>query len=121
MARILLVEDDDEARQALKRILEAAGHLVNDVGDGRVALRRFVGDPPDLVITDMYMPEMDGMDLLIRLREVFPEAKVVCISGGGYAETEDVLKEFRRLGAAAVLKKPIDRVELIKAVESSLG
>ena len=121
MARVLLVDDDEAVRTALRRVLEKGGHLVEEVSDGQTALRSFAGNPPDLVVSDVYMPAMGGIEFLMRLRETFPEAKVILISGGGHLEAARVLEASSALGAAGVLPKPIDSRDLLRTVEEALG
>ncbi len=66
------------------RFLEEEGHTVDGAPDGQVALRHFAGNPADLVICDVYMPKINGIEFVIRVREAFPEAKIVGLSGGGF-------------------------------------
>ncbi len=84
-------------------------------------MRRFAGHPTDLVITDIYMPEMDGIQLLMRIREAFPEAKIIGMSGGGYLPGESVLEAARALGADGLLAKPLDMDEVVRLVASVLN
>jgi len=120
MASILIIDDQPEVRRVLRRVLEAAGHTVTEDGDGKSALRHFAGNPTDLVISDIFMPEMDGIDFLVRVREAFPEARIVAMSGGGVLGRDQVLGDASMLGALAVLKKPFSRDEVLKAVNSAL-
>ncbi|MBT8488260.1 MAG: response regulator [Gemmatimonadetes bacterium] len=108
MATVLVIDDDPQIRRVLRRFIEREGHDVVEAEDGKVALRRFVGEPTDMVITDIYMPEMDGIELLIRLRETFPETKLVAMSGGGAIAAGHLLRAASALGAIAVLEKPFD-------------
>ncbi len=121
MAQILIVDDDPSLLRSLRGILEDAGHEVTEESDGSRALRRFAGHPTDLVITDMYMPEMNGIEFLIRLREAFPEAKVIGMSGGGHLAKESVLEGARALGAVGILTKPLDVDEVDRLVASVLN
>ena len=84
MARILIIDDQPAVLRALRSTLEQAGHEVTEAPEGKTALRHFAGKPTDLVISDIYMPEMDGIDFLMRVREAFPEARIVAMSGGGH-------------------------------------
>lgn len=106
MATVLVIDDDPHIRRVLRKTIEREGHSVVEAEDGKVALRRFVGEPADLVITDIYMPEMDGFEFLMRIRETFPETKLVAMSGGGVIAADDVLKAASALGAVAVIQKP---------------
>lgn len=119
MATVLVIDDDPQIRRALRRFIEREGHDVVEAEDGKVALRRFVGEPTDMVITDIYMPEMDGIELLMRLRETFPETKLVAMSGGGAIAAGHLLKAASALGAVAVLEKPFD-LEVVRDLLESL-
>lgn len=121
MADILIVDDDARVRRILRRILEGDGHQVVEAEDGTVALRRFAGHPADLVITDVYMEEMGGLEFLMRLREAWPEAKVVVMTGGGFIEGKDLLEAAGPLGAIATLSKPIEIDDVQTVVSRALS
>ncbi len=120
MASILLIDDDPEILRVLRKVLEGAGHEVTEVPDGKTALRWHAGAPKDLVITDIYMPEMDGIELIIRVREAFPETPIIAMSGGGYLARDRVLGAASMLGADAVLEKPFTVEEAVEAVRKVL-
>lgn len=120
MAEILIIDDETEILRVLRRGLEGAGHRVKEAQNGKEALRVFAGSPPDVVISDIYMPDMDGIELLIRLKERFPEARFVAMSGGGFIEKERVLGAASMLGAEGVLEKPFSLEEVLAAVETCL-
>jgi len=121
MASILIIDDEPEVLRVLKKVLEGAGHSVTEAADGKTALRWFAGRPTDLVVTDIYMPEMDGLEFLMRLREAFPETPVVAISGGGHLSKESVLGAATLLGADQILAKPFTAEEVLAAVARALG
>jgi len=121
MARVLVVDDDAELRRALSRVLGKDGHEVIEAGDGRTALRMFAGDPVDLVLSDVYMPDMDGIDFLMRARSAFPEARIVIMSGGGNLPAAAVLDAASSLGADMTLSKPFTPDEVRAAVERVLA
>ncbi|MHB1193637.1 MAG: response regulator [Longimicrobiales bacterium] len=121
MASILIIDDEPEILRALKKILEGAGHSVTEAADGRTALRWFAGRPTDLVVTDIYMPEMDGIEFLMRLRETFPETPVVAMSGGGIIPKENLLGAATLLGADQILEKPFTAEQVLAAVGRALG
>ena len=120
MARILIIDDQPAVLRALRRTLERAGHQVTEAADGKTALRHFAGNPTDLVISDIYMPEMDGIEFLLRVREAFPEARIMAMSGGGHLSKDRVLGASRMLGAVAVLEKPFSQTEVLEAVHVAL-
>lgn len=121
MARILIVDDDVSLLASLRSILEDEGHEVEEEVDGARALRHFAGHPSDLIITDVYMPEMDGIQFAMRVREAFPEAKIIGMSGGGFLTGESVLEALEALGAVGKLEKPLDADEVNRVVRSALG
>lgn len=120
MASILIIDDDYQILRALRQVLEADGHEVFDAPDGKSALRRFAGSPTDLVITDIYMPEMDGLDFLVRVREAFPEARIIAMSGGGMFPKGKTLDYAAKLGAQAILQKPFKASKLREVIRSTL-
>jgi CheY-like chemotaxis protein len=120
MARILVVDDDEDFRRVLARMLTGAGHEVAEVGDGSHAIEAYRAQPSDLVLSDIYMPGVDGVEAIIRLRVEFPDIRIVAVSGGGYRDKEEVLDVAARLGARATLTKPLERRLLLKTVERVL-
>ncbi len=120
MASILIIDDQPEVLRALRKTLQREGHTVTDAADGKAALRRFAGSPTDLVISDIYMPEMDGIEFLMRVREAFPEARIIALSGGGYLGKEEVLAAAGNLGAVGILEKPFSVEECLELVRRAL-
>ncbi len=121
MARILIVDDDTSVRATMRKFLMAEGHEVVEAPNGTVALRAYREHPADLVITDIFMPQTDGIEATIRLHEEFPDAKVVAISGGGYEfNKEQMLRTAELLGALRTLAKPISRADLLRVVREVL-
>jgi signal transduction histidine kinase/CheY-like chemotaxis protein len=115
--RLLLIEDDPAVRGLLRQILVTAGYVVMEAGDGRIGMTKLERHAIDLVITDLVMPEQEGLETLRHLRATRPELPVIAISGafGG-----SFLKTARRFGAIATLPKPIDSEELLRAVRQAL-
>jgi CheY-like chemotaxis protein len=104
----------------LRKILEGAGHSVTDAPDGEVALRHYEGKPADLVITDIFMPGMDGIEFLVHIRKTFPEARVLAMSGGGLLSRDQALSDAFLLGADGILQKPFSKDEVLEAVDRTL-
>ncbi|HEV8358438.1 MAG TPA: response regulator [Gemmatimonadales bacterium] len=121
MPTVLLVDDDDLSRGAVHKMLERSGYGVRSTGIGREALALYRTDPADLVITDLIMPETDGLEMIQQLRKMNPRVRVLAISGGGRVEAEEYLSVARKFGAVEVLQKPFTATELKLAVESALG
>lgn len=120
MADILIIDDEPGVLGILRKILEGAGHSVTDAPDGEIALRHYEGKPADLVITDIFMPGMDGIELLVHIRKLFPEARVLAMSGGGLLSRDQALSDASLLGADEILQKPFSKEEVLEAVDRTL-
>ncbi|MBT8397517.1 MAG: response regulator, partial [Gemmatimonadetes bacterium] len=105
MAEILIIDDEPGVLGILKKILESAGHSVSEAAEGEAALRQYEGRPADLVITDIFMPGMDGIEFLVHIRKTFPEARVLAMSGGGLLSRDQALSDAALLGADGILQK----------------
>lgn len=120
MASILIVDDNRGLRRALGESLRHAGHHVRLAENGVDALAQYNSEPFDLVITDIYMPEMDGIELLIRIQHESPGVRVLVMSGGGYIARHKMLDDARHLGAVETIAKPFQPEEFLDAVERAL-
>ena len=118
MARVLVIEDDPEMRKSLEKTLQSAGHEVVLAADGHEGMKHFRSLPSDVVITDLFMPNQDGIETMINLRREFPAVKIVAISGNISAGA--MLSVAKRLGAVVVLEKPFDIDALLAAVNKAL-
>jgi DNA-binding response OmpR family regulator len=121
MALVLLVEDDESFRQAIRRVLEQAGHEVVEAGDGEEACSDFDPDRFDLVITDLLMPRQDGIETIQDLRRRAPDVPIIAVSGGGWNSLEVYLKMATCLGATRTLAKPFDSEVLVNTVAEVLA
>ncbi len=121
MARILIIDDEDELRSMLRRMLEQAGHQVTEAVNGAEGIKLYEQDRPDLIITDIIMPEKEGVETIIALRRADPDLPIIAISGGGRLETTDFLTMARKLGARRTLSKPFRRDQLLEAVGACLA
>ena len=119
MARILLIEDYDSVRTVLREALELAGHTVIEARNGAEGLDLFPQAGADLVITDIVMPDKDGLDVVTALREQVPPVNIIAISGARDS-AEDYLDLAHRMGAMKVLLKPFSIAALIAAVDELL-
>jgi len=117
VAAILVTDDDAELRHIIRTALEAAGHSVTEASDGTDALRQLETTRADVLITDMHMPEMDGLALARALRKRPDAPALIGMSGNDYAET---LEMATRLGARATLHKPFTSSQLLHAVGKAL-
>lgn len=120
MATILLIDDEDLMRKALRQLLVALGHEVFEAKDGRAGLAIFDSRSFELVITDIVMPEMEGLQLLLELRKRQRGVKVIAMSGGGRMQIGDYLHTAKLLGAVALLAKPFSREDLEAVLHSVL-
>ena len=121
MARILVIDDDDDVRRAIRRQLESDGHEVVEAPDGRVGMRLFRQHPTDLVVTDLFMPEQEGLETIRELRRFSKDIKILVVTGAAPGSTLDFRAQATMLGAGATLGKPFTRDELLGAVNALLG
>jgi len=116
-----LVDDDDLSRSTVQAMLSRMGHEVTAVGDGREALQLCRAEPPQLVITDLIMPDTDGLELIQEIRKFAPSLPIIAISGGGRVNANEYLTVAQKFGAAVVLAKPFSNLELREAVGAALA
>ena len=119
--RVLVVDDDTGVRNFLRMLLELEGYEVATVGNGIEALEVQRSDPAAVVLTDIFMPDADGMETIVKLREEFPQTKIIVMSGGGSYRGADYLALAREIGAAKSLKKPFAPQDLIDAMREVAG
>ena len=116
-AKILLVDDSAMARRGVRQILESAGYTVADAEDGLIALERYFLEKPDLVLLDLVMKGLNGLDVLKKLQEMNPGVRVIVVS----ADVQDSSRELAESGGAAgFLNKPVDRASLLSIVAKVL-
>jgi CheY-like chemotaxis protein len=120
MALILIIDDEPQIRSMLKLMLERDGYEVAEAPDGIEGIRIYRQNPADLIITDLIMPNKDGIGVIIDLKKEFPNVKIIAMSGGGLNKPEGYLKGAKKLGAACTLTKPIDRGEMLRAIKDIL-
>ncbi len=116
MQTILVIDDDAMVRDAMVRLLQFRGYNVAAAQNGVEGVAAFISEEPDLVITDILMPEKDGLETIDEMRHLRPDAKIIAISGGGRAMPDDLLKMAQDLGAADALTKPIDAEQFLRRV-----
>ena len=119
MARILVIDDDPDTRAMLEQILTPAGYEVILAADGKAGVERYRTSPADLVITDLYMPNQDGLETIRQLRSCFPEVAIIAMSGT--TNTGTMLSIAQNVAAVGILRKPFVADELIAAVARALG
>lgn len=121
MANILLVDDNAGLLKMQAEFLRDAGHTVATAANGKEAMRVVQRGSFDLVVTDLVMPEKEGIETIIELRRKFPALKIIAMSGGGRVDAKDYLDIARKLGAARTLAKPFSGKELVEAVAQVLA
>ncbi len=120
MPRILLIDDDEAFRNMLHKTLECAGYEVEDAVNGSHGLKLFRQRPPDLVITDLVMPDKEGLETIMELRREAPTLKLIAISGGGRMNPTLNLTMAEKFGARKTLAKPFSHQEILDAVAELL-
>lgn len=120
MAKILVIDDESAIAVMLKKMLERAGHEVEIALNGNEGLLMYDKFNPEVLITDIVMPEKEGLELIFDLRRKNPKLKIVAISGGGRFQNEGYLTSAKYLGANLVFQKPIDHKELINGISDLL-
>ncbi len=120
MARILIIDDESQIRSMLRLMLERVGYEVIEAADGLEGIRQYRDNPADLIITDLIMPNKDGIGMIIELKKEFPKVKIIAMSGGGVNRPEGYLDGAKKLGATRTLTKPIDRDQMLAAVKETL-
>ena len=121
MARIIVIDDDESVRKAIRRVLEPLGHEVREAEDGAAGLALLADKDADLVITDIFMPGQDGIVTVRQIRKQYPEVKVIAISGGDASGRMDLREDAKLMGATATLAKPFELEDLVRTVAAVLG
>jgi CheY-like chemotaxis protein len=120
VARILIIDDEASIRKPLQIILERAGQEVVSAANGSEAVRLWRQLAGDLVITDIHMPEKNGLETIIELRQIAPHTRILAMSGGDLNPRVDVLGDATLLGASRTISKPFTLEEMLRAVEEVL-
>lgn len=121
MSRVLIIDDDAAMRDVLRQTFERAGFDVDVAADGNEGIAHFRAHPADVVVTDIIMPDREGIETMIEIKGIDPAAKVIAISGGGRTGASDFLTLAKQLGAEEVFAKPLDRKELVASVRRLAG
>ena len=120
MQKILIIDDEPHILLMLKKMLEKAGYEIDLASNGNEGLKLFGDSPSDLVITDIIMPEKEGLETIREMKRMRPELKIIAMSGGGKISAENYLGTAKIFGAAKVLEKPFTKEEMVSAVEELL-
>ncbi len=112
MARVLVVDDEQSERLILEQILLRGGHDAYIASDGEQGYKSYLRNRIEIIITDLYMPNVDGLEFIGVLGELFPDTPVIAVSGSG----DGLLAAAGRMGTFAVLTKPVDPEELLETI-----
>lgn len=115
--RILVIDDEAALRTTIRKMLESASHEVIEAENGRIGIEAFRKQPADVVVTDIIMPQKEGIETIRDIRAIDPNVRIVAISGGGRNKNMDFLRIAGKLGATATLAKPFRKEELLACVE----
>jgi CheY-like chemotaxis protein len=115
--RVLVVDDNPDLRALVKIMLERAGFEVQVAADGQRALDLQREHPAEVLISDIFMPESDGIELIARFKSGFPQVKIIAMSGGGHVSKKDYLPVAKAIGADAVLQKPFAAETLVRMLQ----
>ena len=121
MAKILVIEDESQLSELLKKMLTRDGHQILVANDGVEVIKSFHQFNPDLIITDIIMPEKDGIEVIVQVLKEIPNLPIIAISGGRRAVTAEFnLDSAEMLGVKGVLQKPFTHEQLQEMIESAL-
>lgn len=120
MSKILVLDDEPSILLMIRKMLEKAGYEVIVASNGRDGMKLFEREKPDMVITDIIMPEKEGLETIFELRRMHPDLKIIAISGGGRISPDGYLPGAKLLGANMVFQKPLVQKEFLNAVASLL-
>ena len=121
MRRILIIDDEPYILLMLKKMLERAGYEVDLASNGREGMAVFEQNSADLVITDIIIPDKEGLELILEMKKKRPELKIIAMSGGGRISPESYLECARHFGAEKVFQKPFRQKEIVSAVKELLS
>ena len=120
MANILVIDDEPYILLMIKKMLEQIGHRVDLASNGKEGLEFLRQHRFDILITDIVMPEKEGLETIREVRQTYPDLKIIAISGGGRLDSSEYLEPARYFGAKKLIKKPFQKSELITAVNELL-
>jgi CheY-like chemotaxis protein len=120
MAHILIIDDDPPTRRMLRQALEREGYGVIEARDGHEGLQYYRATPTDLIITDILMPDKEGLETIMELRQDFPKARIIAISGGTKLGRLNFLAMAQKLGAQYTLRKPFSLQEMLEIIQKAL-
>jgi len=120
-SRILVIDDEPQIRALLRQMFEREGYAVLDASNGSEGIKQYSNESIDLIVTDLIMPEKEGIEMIFELKRDYPEVNIIAMSGGGRMAPEGYLEVAKKAGAICTFNKPIDREALLKAVAEILN
>ncbi|MCK5312047.1 MAG: response regulator [Desulfobacteraceae bacterium] len=117
MAHILIIDDDEQILTMLKQAIERKGYKVTTAINGKEGIKLYKETLADIVITDIVMPEMEGLEAIRRLRKEYQDIKIIALSGGGFVSPDEYLKLAKQFGAKYVFAKPVNLQDLFNAIK----
>lgn len=120
MAKILVIDDNELVRASTRTILESEGYAVDEAADGDIGLVRATSSAPDLILTDIVMPNKEGIEMIRDLRGQGYRGPIIAMSGGGRLDATEILDLAGKLGADACIAKPFKKAELLAKVKTCL-
>lgn len=121
MARILIIDDNEQIREMIGEYLKTEGFEVETAADGAQGLAAFRRRPAALIITDLVMPEKEGLEVITEIKQLNPSTKIIAVSGGGYNQNLAYLTIAERLGADRAISKPVKIEALMALIRELLG
>jgi CheY-like chemotaxis protein len=121
VARVLVIDDDEEQRTLMKAMLAGVGHEVLEASDGAEGLELVATHEPQLVLTDINMPGVDGHEVISSLRVACPDVPIIAVSGGSAIAKDELLEKAAQLGAVEVIMKPFGFEQLAGAVHRAIA
>jgi len=121
MARILVIDDDDIMNGMIMQLLSEAGYEVEGAEDGNLGLKKLASEKFDLIVTDIVMPEKEGIETIMEIRSQNMETPIIAISGGGKIDPEQYLRMAQHFGADYTFQKPFDQKHFLAAVRECLS
>ncbi|MFO7933693.1 MAG: response regulator [Bacteroidales bacterium] len=121
MQKILIIDDEPHILMMLKKMMEKAGYDIDLASNGHEGMKLFQKSPSDLVITDIIMPEKEGLETIREMKRIQPELKIIAMSGGGKISAENYLETASIFGANRVIQKPFTQKEMVTAVNELMA
>ncbi len=118
MAHILIIDDEPQIRIMLQKLLESEKYKVTVAANGKEGIKRYHENPADLIITDLIMPDKEGLETIGELKKAYPDVKIIAMSGGGKGKPDGYLRMAKQLGAMQTFVKPIMKEALLKSIKS---